>query len=575
VTDIFRAKFAVEMEAVGQRFEVAKFSSDWGLNDIPTAKCVLAIGRNAANGIVEAKIHQHLDELKEFVEVKVFFSADGEWSRKYDWPPGEFLIFEGKIQGIGFQKVSGKVELVAHLQHWLMDLNYGSSVNAGMHPILPAEYTFGAIYDHLWGPPGAATGAFATQPAGIAATALADVITVDTVRDDLWGQAIKPMLCSLARQEGVVLNDNIAGEDCFDMEAELSPSKTSIAALKRIEGISSDSGCSSELSCYTPKLSMNLPDGAEYIPHTVGDAIAEAISNTAISSLVRSTMWSKLVEYGEVFHFDVIPLVDSAIVVPKTFGLRNTWCKKIKATDYATVVLNSAIDKPIRGVAVIGLGLDAYYGAFSTNAALGIGGCYSPDPPPENGMIHIIRPPRWLAGLPGEGHSPSKTTGTKGSRPISTSTTPQNTLTNAAKGNKDGRDRDDIVRDITELYEAYARAMYIQNVLRTRAGTLSGKLRFDIAPGSVVEIEGTSDKFLSAGDNAAQTLIGTVVRVSVAINAEKAKAGTAFRIRDLRTISENEDDRTSSEDHPLYTTIFKGAPLVDDLLMPEDDDCCL
>jgi len=577
VTDIFRSKFIVEMDAVGQRFEVASFTADFGINDIPTATCVLAIGRNAANGTTEAKIHQHLDELKEFVEVKVYFSAEGEWSRQNDWPSGEFVIFEGKIQGIGFQKVNGKVELVAHLQHWLMDLNHGSAINEGMHPTIPMEYTHGAVYTGLFRS-SIGTGVANVKGVGIASSALAQVVNFDNVVDDLWGEVLKPLLCALGQQEGVQLNTELAADTCFDLPnaGVIGPNDIATAALKRIEGLTTSmvSPCSSDISCYTPKLELDLPSGATAIPDTVVDAITAAIMSTTVSSFVRSTLWSKLVEFGETFQFDVIPLADKALVAPKTFGLRKTWCKKIKAADYATVALSSIIDKPMRGVAVVSTGITFDTGVLEGTHTLGVGGCYSPDPPPINGMIHIIRPPAWLEGVPTGGHSPTATTGAGGAGGVSTATTPA-PLSSSRVGNRDNADRSTILKTTIEMYEAYAHAMYVQNVLRTRSGSLSGKLRFDISPGSVVEIEGTSDKFLNAGDKAAQTLVGTVIRVAIAINAEKAKAGTSFRLRDLRTTAENADDRTSSDFHPLYVTIFKGAPLVDDLLMPEGADCCL
>ena len=577
MTDIFRSKFIVEMDAVGQRFEVASFTADFGINDIPTATCVLAIGRNAANGTTEAKIHRHLDELKEFVEVKVYFSAEGEWSRQHDWPSGEFVIFEGKIQGIGFQKVNGKVELVAHLQHWLMDLNHGSAINEGMHPTIPMEYTHGAVYTGLF--PNLSGAGIHANSFGIWSAALAGVVKIDNIKADLWGEVLKPLLCGLGQQEGVQLNTELSGPQCFDLPnaGVIGPNDIATAALKRIEGLSTTAfgqECSSAISCYTPKLELDLPSGASAIPFTVVDAITAAIMDTTVSSYVRSTLWSKLVEFGETFQFDVIPLADKALVVPKTFGLRNTWCKKIKAADYATVALSSIIDKPMRGVAVVSTGRTFDTGVLEGADTMGVGGCYSPDPLPINGMIHIIRPPAWLENVLAAGHSPTSTTGAGGPGGVSTSTTPAG-LSSSRVGNRDNASRPTIMKTAIEMYEAYAHAMYVQNVLRTRSGSLSGKLRFDISPGAVVEIEGTSDKFLNAGDKVAQTLVGTVIRVAIAINAEKAKAGTSFRLRDLRTTAENADDRTSSDFHPLYVTIFKGAPLVDDLLMPEGADCCL
>ena len=124
------------------------------------------------------------------------------------------------------------------------------------------------------------------------------------------------------------------------------------------------------------------------------------------------------------------------------------------------------------------------------------------------------------------------------------------------------------------MYDDYARAVYIHQALRGRTGQLNGKLRFDIAPGSTVKIEGTSEPFLK-DDGLGYNLIGDVIRVTIAINAESAQASTAFQLGNVRTESENEDDLTSIDQHPLYTTKFLGAPLVPALgFGGENESCC-
>jgi hypothetical protein len=68
-------------------------------------------------------------------------------------------------------------------------------------------------------------------------------------------------------------------------------------------------------------------------------------------------------------------------------------------------------------------------------------------------------------------------------------------------------------------------------------------------------------------------MIGSVLRVSVGIDSEEGRAGTAFHIDHIRTEKENEQDATSVSLHPLYRTKFTGAPLVDELAFP-NEDCC-
>jgi hypothetical protein len=85
---------------------------------------------------------------------------------------------------------------------------------------------------------------------------------------------------------------------------------------------------------------------------------------------------------------------------------------------------------------------------------------------------------------------------------------------------------------------------------------MSGKLRFDIAPGSVVAIE------TAPTDREAQDILfATVTQVAFAIDAERAAAGTSFTLAHIRTSAENEDPTLTSVRSPLYKAIWKGAPL--------------
>ena len=119
-----------------------------------------------------------------------------------------------------------------------------------------------------------------------------------------------------------------------------------------------------------------------------------------------------------------------------------------------------------------------------------------------------------------------------------------------------------------ELYNRWAQAVYHTEMLRGRQGALVGKLRFDIAPGSVVRIAGSPERFLGAEDALAATWVGYVERVVVAINSEDPQASTSFEFSHLRTEEENEDEsgRFSLSQHPLYGNhTVAGAPLIPQL----------
>lgn len=110
----------------------------------------------------------------------------------------------------------------------------------------------------------------------------------------------------------------------------------------------------------------------------------------------------------------------------------------------------------------------------------------------------------------------------------------------------------------------YAHAVFATERLRGRSGQVADKLRFDICPGSLVEIQSLGDRFIQRS-NLADSLYGRVIGASIGINAEKTAAGTSFQIEFLRTAAENASDDYSVAKHPLYADAFRGGPLVDAL----------
>lgn len=559
-----RPKLSLWVEGLG-RLQISSFSADFSRNQIPNATCLLAVGRNASSGKA-AKIHSELSNLERAAKAKVYFRGYGDWDRKTEWPDTEQVIFEGRILGVSLQKAGGKLNLAIFLTHWLADLDYSSTLSSQSHPNNPASLTFSATVGSL-----VRSGAV-TVNAGMAQTAEARSITMANVRDDLWGKAIKPMLCSLAGEKHVKFKGAVS--DCLG-PAE-GNNRQALAALARIEGVvADDAGCSLDLSCYTPKLSMDL---GEAVPESVAVAIAQAIRQESINSFAQTTFWGKLAGgYAAFFMFSVIPLVDRALVVPFIPGLRSTYCKEIKADDYAYIDARGELTRPLRAVGVVagrGLSTGILSGARGGEAILGLGGCFAPeDIDASEGLLHCVQAPIWLSGLFDVGFSAARTTGLKDRLGTASTTTPVALAQARLRGAAGGKPKEDIIRDVSSLFNGYAHAVYVSESLRSRLAVVSGKLRFDIAPGSTVKLAGSVERFLGGADALGQELIGSVARVSLGIDAESGQAGTAFQLDCVRTTQENQQDATSLDLHPLYRTKFLGAPLVDDLQFA-NKDCC-
>mgnify|MGYP003339982198 FL=1 len=106
--------------------------------------------------------------------------------------------------------------------------------------------------------------------------------------------------------------------------------------------------------------------------------------------------------------------------------------------------------------------------------------------------------------------------------------------------------------------ERFARHWYKSEVLSQRYGELSGKLRFDISPGTTVKIEMPVKEIGNDGN-----MIGYVTQVSFSINAERAMAGTSFALAFLRTEEEDTAGQYTEGYPPLYkkSAVWGGAPL--------------
>lgn len=558
MTDVNRIQVKLEAEIEGAgSFEVVSYQSQWALNTVPSATVVLAIGRNAADGQTAAAIHSKLSSIQKLNRVKIYATISGDWTPGIPWPEEPTVIFEGRVMGLGFLKNMGSTGFTLHLVHWLCDLDFSSSLAAYSHPSNPMDFTFQAVMSSMITTDG-------TSPNGIAQTAEAASISAGAIQEDLWAKAIKPFFCNLAAAEHVLPHSSL--QTCAGLVS--ARNEAALYALAKIEGESSEFGL--ERSCYTPPASFNVTGN---VSTEIAAAIASAIQSESQSSFAYSTIWGKLVgQYAPEFLLAVVPQAEKALVVPYTPALNQLYCKKIAANDYISCELQANISRPLRAVMLLN------HTSTVTNVVAGqvitsVAGCYSPESDfTDQGVVRIGSVPRWLAGVSSCLASAGRTTGIKGRVVPSTSTTPGSGPKPDLKGNSAGHTFEEILISARDIHNNLAHAIYVNDALAGRMGTLFGKLRFDIGPGSIVAIEGTSERFLSV-DEAASTLVAAVAEVSVGINAETSMAGTGYRLTHIRTINENNDERTAIGAHPLYTTVFKGAPLVDAYQFPEGD-CC-
>jgi hypothetical protein len=555
----FSAKDALTMEVDGVgNLEIIQFSSSWAANEIPTAAVMLAVGRETRAGKT-AGIHAAAKKLKQMQKARVYFKPTGEYDRQTNWPGTRAKIFEGYFTGFAYRKVHGKVQVIANLIHWLAALGFSSALTKTGHVSNPTQLNAAAV---LASPTvvGAGEGLYisALVPARLCA---------NKVTQDLWS-GIKDVFVALASVEAMTCGPQ---QECGG-NGVFTKNDVALEALQRIEGPSESSAKAYEFGVPLKLETENIP--------TIADAVALAIGTETVESYSATTFWDKMVsQLFPYFGMAIVPMVESAIVVADTPALAGVMWKEIRADDYASYDLSRESHRPLRAVGVVagyasatGAGKEEAPEAAAGEEQIVIGGCYVEESvAPGDGMIMYVAAPGWLQTLFVQPNYIGGTTGLNGEKPSKTSTTPVD------PPQPDMQRRGTIGVEANALYERFAREVFVNQMLRGHTGAISGRLRFDIAPLSIVKINATSEKFLGRGqDDLAESIYGCVQRVTIGIDAESGMAGTTFVLTHVRTETENTESRTSVDEHPLFGNSIHGggkhgSPLQKEFDFPEPE----
>jgi hypothetical protein len=291
----------------------------------------------------------------------------------------------------------------------------------------------------------------------------------------------------------------------------------------------------------------------------LADAVAMSIADETVASYANVSFWDKLVgQFCPMFGMAIVPMVDTAIVIADTPVLSTDGWAVLEAEDYDALEMTAELHRPLRSVGVMAMGEGGTMSGVELRDVLqGIGGCYAEDSvAPGDGTVLFVSAPYWLRSLRTLPFYSSITQGLHNGVPIRTTTTPGGIILRPP--DQPGA----LGTLVNKLYENYAHEVYVNQMLRGRDGILSGKLRFDIAPGSIIQLNGTPEQFIGPGqDDLGVTMFGCVQRVTIAINAEAGMAGTTFKLSHTRTSAENQLPRTSVTEHPLFGNSIHGDGL--------------
>lgn len=528
---------SVRLVIDGQNVDVARFTTSYELNSIPTATALLAVGREV-HSLEPATAHALAESLVTQLPVDVYIvltpTADGDPDSigipSLDIPDlgCEFHIFSGYTGGCGYRKQYGTANFEVGMYHWLGRMNDSSILSYESHPLNPSEFTYGALM------PGSLTGA--RHLTGI--TQANEFITTAAIQTDFWDSALRPLFDTLL--QGNLLQMNTRAGTIRGSHANTG----ALAALTKFAGPNDD--------YYTPLgLSGNLN---RHIVQQIRYAATKLLENP--NFMAHHTAWDILVgALGAEFLFSVVPRPTSALVVPFIPGMRTPFVT-IAADENVTIATRAIATRVLRGVGLLSsVGTRTGADMFDDDtAAPSVGGWYEGR---DEGMILTKPAPHWLSRwlVPGVVALPSF--GGVGGV--------QSTIFDPAAGDHtDDRDRAATLMGTVEgLLDRYAQAIYAIESIKGRQGTLSGPLRFDVGPGSVVLVEGASEAFVPR-DLIGAPFYASVLRVTVSIDSENRQAGCAFHLDHIRNANENTVDATSVASHPLWDVEnFIGCTLVD------------
>lgn len=529
-------KVAITLNVAGAVItDVVAVTATFELNGIPIASCELAAGVNLKTGQPSSASSGALDgiPLRSPATVTLTVFAGGE-EEDPGLEPGVYTIFDGYYIGTGWSRTREEAHFQIHLIHWIDDLNCSSMINGNYSPGMPGDMAQAAVRS--------AISQLMEDEAG--ATPVPYVYNADPAQD-IWTGNLKPIL------------KKIAGMPHFKTQ-RIDPTASGAAS-----GNDAADKALDKMPCgaNAPSLLLNL----------AGDAVGEALSNSFRNSLTHlivnnmgyTSFWGKLIgELCPEFLLAVSPAVSCANVIP-FFGGLSTPHVTIKANEYNVARFNCHATNLIESVdlfhsmaAMVGVeqhGENPLAVAGSTPDYFIPFGTYPPSGQTDRrGFIMVKKPPRWLAnGAPHGGVVPD----TALFPPHDTHTGAQDTSRQPPGGKKSGKSAQ---ASFNSIANNYCEHWYKTSVLAQRQGELSGKLRFDIAPGSIVKIELPA---AGAGVGGPTSYFAAVMSVSYVINAERPAAGTSFTFTAMRTDEENGRETLTSAKAPLYTSGWPGGPL--------------
>jgi hypothetical protein len=530
--------------------DIKSLAVTYAINSIPSAEIDLAPGYRAQDGftatlgLLEAlAAAQKVGRVP--VEIRVQLIDRWGWRRNGQWPnPNRsYSLFTGFVLGVSAARSRQESAMRVSAQGWLSSLTTGSVVSDSFGVVTP-DMGGNICFNGALGRPVL----FWEQAADFH-------FIPGRLRDDLWGRSVKPWLEELTKKDLLREIGEVKRPQGAPENAE------SAWALSRIEPINGR---------YT--FARRVRFRLNFLGNLT-TSVGQWVSGGAMQNAGGMTAWDYLVgELLPAFRLALVPMPTRALIVPFVPGRAKRWVT-MGADEYTAEASQSPLQFPIRSVRMFFPGgrpnvpAGVRWGGRVAVAQGGFAGVFEP-PGAQDGRVIFGNLPPWAAGWHPAFFGPFAV---GGAGPMANALAPRFPQVNVAAINQ--------VRAARPIWDAYARAVYVTEVLRGRSKSVTGRLRFDIGPGSTIQLLGPGEdpsRADAADPNQPNPKAGEyaeVEAVTVVIDSEAMTAATLFQLANVRTWREAHDARTSVPDHPLYderdpgagagVDSWRGCPLID------------
>jgi hypothetical protein len=292
-------------------------------------------------------------------------------------------------------------------------------------------------------------------------------------------------------------------------------------------------------------LGVNISTGSRF-----SQTLVAQLEDSAFKTLISQNAWEAIIGMTNTFHIALIPTIEAYAVVPLNPAISGDAFVKIYADEYMHINEMYSVSNPLRRVILRSQAAQTQAVAGGPRGAPDVLGVYPPkgQSPFDTGTItaesRTVQVPIWLdqscAMTP---YVPKNAVISEKER----TTQPTLDYLDIAPGN------------------LYAKMVYFKEVFGSGGVTIEGRLRFDIGPGSLVEVEGlgTISDPTAESDSSIFGIIDEAL-LDIEIEGQSGTAGTAFTIRAVRSKDDHENKVNTSEVHPIYLNSWRGCPLMQD-----------